>query len=226
MRNTRLLATSLLVAASVLSAQSIALASARAVTPTATLTPSLSSVKLNVSDVVGGTPVVGTVTLTSKAATGGLSVALSSDDTVAATVAASVTVPAGATSATFPVTTLPVSNSQSALIIGSAGAVTTYAIITVHTQSAFSNGSIAIIPGGNGSGTITSQPAGINCTIGASVGGACSASYPVGTVVRLTATAAPGSKFQGWRGLPGCGDASKITVARTTIYCQPGFSLK
>jgi hypothetical protein len=105
--------------------------------------------------------------------------------------------------------------------------VTTYAIVTVHTQSGFSTGSVAIIPGGNGSGTITSQPAGINCTVGASVGGTCSAAFPVGTVVRLTATAASGSKFQGWRGLPGCGDPSKITVARdTTIYCQPGFTLR
>jgi hypothetical protein len=223
MRTTRLLVAALLVAAGVISTQSVALAS---VAPTPTATPALSSVTLNVIDVVGGTTAVGTVTLTSKAAIGGLAVALSSDNTAAAAVTANVTVPAGATSATFPVTTLPVSNSQSALIIGSAAAVTTYAILTVHTQSAFSNGSIAIIPAGNGSGTITSQPAGINCTVGAASGGVCSAFYPVGTVVRLTATAAPGSKFQGWRGLPGCGAPSKITVARTTIYCQPGFSLQ
>jgi hypothetical protein len=224
MRNTRVLVTALLVAFGVLSTQSVALGAGG--TPTTTTAPSLSSVKVSVIDVVGGTPAVGTVNLTSKAAAGGLSVALSSDNTAAATVPASVTVAAGATSATFPVSTLPVSNSQSALIIGSAGTVTTYAIITVHTPSAFASGSIAIVPGGNGSGTITSQPPGINCTIGANGGGSCSAFYPVGTVVRLTATASPGSKFQGWRGLPGCGDASKITVARTTIYCQPGFSLK
>jgi hypothetical protein len=45
--------------------------------------------------------------------------------------------------------------------------------------------------------------------------------------VRLDARPASGSSFVGWRGLPGCGDPSKITVARgTTINCQPGFSLK
>ncbi|MEO7059589.1 MAG: hypothetical protein ABI083_07720 [Lapillicoccus sp.] len=48
----------------------------------------------------------------------------------------------------------------------------------------------------------------------------------MGTIVRLTARAAAGSSFQGWRGLPGCGDPSRITVPRTTtIYCQPAFSL-
>ena len=225
MRNTRILVAALL-AVGILTAPSAALASGGTPKPTPTSTPTLSSVTLNVSDVVGGTPVIGTVTLTSGAAAGGLTVALTSDNPAAATVPAAVTVAAGTTSATFPVTTFPVGNSQSALIIANAGGVTTYAILTAYTQSAFSNGSIAIIPGGNGNGLITSQPAGINCTVGASGGGACTASYPVGTVVRLTATAAPGSTFQGWRGLAGCGDPSKITVARTTINCQPGFSLK
>jgi hypothetical protein len=226
MRSTRILV-AVAAAIGLLSAPSAALASGGSPSPSPSLTPALSSVKLNATDVVGGTRVTGTVTLTSPAATGGLSVALSSDDTAAATVPASVTVSAGSASATFPVATAPVTNIQSALIIGTAGPVTTYAILTVHTQSAFSTGSVAIIPGGNGSGAITSQPTGINCTVGASAGGSCSASYPVGTVVRLTATAAAGSKFQGWRGLPGCGDPSKIIVARdTTIYCQPAFSLK
>jgi hypothetical protein len=223
MRPTQLLATALLVPVAVLGIQSVAQASGSA--PAST--PLLSSVQVNPGNVVGGSPAVGTVTLTAKAATGGLSVALSSDDTAAATVPSSVVVPAGATSASFPVTTLAVANTQSALIIGHAGAVTTYAIITVYTPTANASGSIAIIPGGTGSGTITSQPAGINCAIGATTTGSCSSSFPVGTVVRLTAKAAAGSQFQGWRGLPGCGDPAKITVARgTTIYCQPGFALR
>lgn len=215
----------LLAVSGVLSAQAAAQAAG---TPTsATTAPALSTVTLNVIDVVGGTPATGTVTLTSSATTGGFTVTLSSDDPVAATVPASVSVPAGSRSATFPVTTFPVGNPQSALIIAAAGVVTTYATITVRPLSSFSAGAIAIIPGGNGSGTITSQPAGINCTVGASPGGTCSASYPVGTVLRLAAKAASGSGFQGWRGLPGCGDPSKITVALgTTIYCQPGFALK
>jgi hypothetical protein len=190
--------------------------------------PTLSGVTLNLTDVAGGTPVIGTVTLTSAATSGGLAVALSSDNTAAATVPASVTVPAGATHANFPVTTLVVTNPQSALIIGTAGGVTAYAIITVRTQFQAANGSISILPAGNGSGTITSQPAGIKCTVTLGTGaGACSSFFPTGTVVKLNAQARAGSKFQGWRGTPGCGDPSKITVfSGTNITCQGGFVLK
>ena len=185
----------------------------------------LSTVKVNPTDVVGGDPATGTVTLNAAAPAGGFTVSLSSDNTTAATVPASVTVPAGATSATFPVTTHQVQNSQSADIIGTGGGVTTYAIITAWTPFAFNNGSISIVPGGNGSGRVTSTPAGIDCTITSGNGsGACTAFFPVGTIVRLDARAASGSKFQGWRGLPGCADPSKIKVARgTNINCQPGF---
>ena len=89
-------------------------------------------------------------------------------------------------------------------------------------------GTIAIVPGGNGHGTITSTPAGISCTITASgTTGPCQAFYPAGTVVRLDARPAADSQFLGWRGLPGCGDPQKITVvADTTINCQPGFRLR
>jgi len=91
-----------------------------------------------------------------------------------------------------------------------------------------STGSISIVPGGGGSGTITSQPAGINCVITLGNGaGTCSAFFPAGTVVRLDARPADDSRFQGWRGLPGCSDPSKITVfADTNINCQPGFALR
>ena len=67
-----------------------------------------------------------------------------------------------------------------------------------------------------------------DCTITSGNGsGSCSAFFPVGTIVRLDARPAANSSFQGWRGLPGCSDPSKIRVARgTTINCQPGFSLK
>jgi hypothetical protein len=190
--------------------------------------PALQTVKVNPTDVLGGDPATGTVTLNASAPAGGFAVALSSDNPSAATVPASVTVPAGANSATFPVTTFVVPNPQSALIIGTGGGVTTYAIITAWTPSTFNRGSISILPGGNGSGTVTSQPAGINCTIIAGNGsGTCTASFAVGTVVRLTARAANGSSFQGFRGLPGCADASRITVARgTNIVCQPGFKAK
>jgi len=126
-----------------------------------------------------------------------------------------------------------VTNAQSAVIIGTVGgdfSTEKHAVITVWDPFHFSNGSIAILPGGNGSGRVTSQPAGIDCTIVRGNGtddGPCDAFFPVGTVVKLDARPAADSNFVGWRSLPGCFDASKVRVARgTTITCQPGFFLR
>jgi hypothetical protein len=181
--------------------------------------------------VVGPDPATGTVTLSSAAPSGGFTVDLTSDNTAAATVPPSVTVPAGSTHATFTVSTKEVTNAQSAVIMGTVGgdfSTERHALITVWDSFHFSNGSIAILSGGNGSGRVTSQPAGIDCTItGGNGSGSCSAFFPVGTIVRLDARPAADSSFLGWRGLPGCSDPSKIRVARgTTITCQPGFSLR
>lgn len=70
------------------------------------LAPVLTSLTLNRDNVVGGsaTAVTGTVTLDGPAPAGGAVVSLSSSDTAAATVPATVTVPAGATSVNFTVT--------------------------------------------------------------------------------------------------------------------------
>src|SRR5215218_6429452 len=192
---------------------------------------SLSSLTVSPTDVVGPEQATGTVTLSSAAPSGGFTVDLTSDNTAATTVPPSVTVPSGSTRATFTVSTKELTNAQSAVIIGTVGgdfSTERHAIITVWDSFHFSNGSIAIVPGGNGSGRVTSQPAGIDCTITAGNGsGSCSAFFPTGTIVRLDARPAANSSFQGWRGLPGCSDPSRIRVARgTTINCQPGFSLK
>jgi hypothetical protein len=193
---------------------------------------SLSSLTVSPTDVVGPDPATGTVTLSAAAPSGGFEVTLSSDNTAAATVPPSVTVPAGSTRASFTVSTKEVTNAQSAVIIGTVGgdfSTERHAVITVWDPFHFSNGSIAILPGGTGSGRVTSQPAGIDCTIVLGNGsGACSAFFPVGTIVKLDARPAADSEFRGWRtALPGCSDPSKVRVARgTTITCQPGFFLK
>src|SRR5829696_207393 len=192
---------------------------------------SLSSLTVSPTDVIGPDPATGTVTLSSAAPSGGFTVDLISDNTAAATLPPSVTVPAGSTRATFSVSTREVTNAQSAVIIGTVGgdfATERHAVITVWDPFHFANGSIAILPGGTGSGRVTSQPAGIDCTItGGNGAGTCNAFFPVGTVVKLDARPAANSNFLGWRSLPGCFDASKITVARgTTITCQPVFSLR
>ena len=63
---------------------------------------------------------------------------------------------------------------------------------------------ITINKQGNGSGTVTSTPAGINC------GATCSAQFDQGAQVSLTATAASGSSFAGWNGA--CSGTGACTV--------------
>lgn len=58
---------------------------------------------------------------------------------------------------------------------------------------------------GGGSGTVTSNPAGVNCT------STCSASFLEGTVVTLTAAADGGSTFDGWTG-GGCSGTGSCVV--------------
>jgi len=65
----------------------------------------LSSLALSQTTVVGGATVVGTIRLSAAAPAGGATVALASSDPRIAAVPSSVTVSAGATAATFPVTT-------------------------------------------------------------------------------------------------------------------------
>jgi hypothetical protein len=53
---------------------------------------------------------------------------------------------------------------------------------------------LSVAKTGSGNGTVTSNPAGINC------GADCLQSYTAGTVVTLAATPAAGSSFSGWSG--------------------------
>src|SRR5688572_9632869 len=94
----------------------------------------LLSVSVNPTSVVGGNSLQGTVTLTGAAPAGGAVVTLS-DNSEAAMVPASVTVPAGATSATFEITTPAVTASTPVTITGTFG-VSKQATLTVQTQAA------------------------------------------------------------------------------------------
>ena len=64
---------------------------------------------------------------------------------------------------------------------------------------------LTVAKAGTGSGTVTSNPSGIDC------GAVCSASFRQGTVATLTQTAAPGSIFAGWSG-GGCSGIGGCTV--------------
>ena len=92
--------------------------------------PTLTALTLNPTTVTGGVPLVaipphgrpsalGTVTLSGPAPSGGLAIGLSSNNTAVATVPGSVTVPAGATAAKFPIQASPVASSTSVTISAS-----------------------------------------------------------------------------------------------------------
>jgi endoglucanase len=69
---------------------------------------------------------------------------------------------------------------------------------------------LTIIKAGDGSGTVTSNPAGIDCG-----DTACYASFDYNTPITLTATAATGSTFTGWSG-SGCSGTGACTVSMNT----------
>ena len=69
---------------------------------------------------------------------------------------------------------------------------------------------LSVTRDGPGSGTVTSDPAGINC------GADCSGVFNDGAVVTLTATADTGSTFTGWGGACAGTGACVITIADTT----------
>ena len=88
-------------------------------------------------------------------------------------------------------------------------------------------GTIQIVQGGTGQGTVTSSPAGIDCTLGEGPVGSCEASFPAGTRVKLTAKAADGSRFEGWAPVNSCPKPKNLTVvAGRTHSCQPVFSFR
>jgi large repetitive protein len=104
------------------------------------------------------------------------------------------------------------------------------AAIAAPAQAQTGTGTVQIIQGGTGNGSVTSEPSGINCTINGSTGpsGACSAQYPFGTRVKLTARPAPDSIFRGWAPVNSCPDGGNVTVQPIgrPHNCRPVFELK
>ena len=91
----------------------------------------LSTITVSPGSVTGTVSATGTATLTSAAGHGGAVVTLTSSNTAAATVPASVTVPQGAVSATFPVATYAVAASTSVTITGNLGVSSTASFTVV-----------------------------------------------------------------------------------------------
>jgi len=84
---------------------------------------------------------------------------------------------------------------------------------------------LSLLLAGSGSGTVTSNPSGVNCPT------SCSSSFPSGSVVNLAASAASGSAFAGWSGAcSGTGGCSATMtgaefVTATFNTLPPDFSL-
>lgn len=72
---------------------------------------------------------------------------------------------------------------------------------------------------GTGSGTITSYPAGMNCT-----GNPCAGNFPTGTTVTLTPTAAANSVFTGWSGDNCSGTGTCAAVLNSNQFVTASFT--
>ncbi len=131
------------------------------VSRTASLTvtpPGLGSVSVSPASVMGGTSSTGTVTLTGAAPTGGIVVTLTSSNTAAAQVPASVTVAAGATTATFTATTSSVASTTAVTITALYNSVSRTAALTVTPGAALSGVSMSptsVVGGTSSTGTVT-----------------------------------------------------------------------
>jgi uncharacterized repeat protein (TIGR02543 family) len=99
--------------------------------------------------------------------------------------------------------------------------VTMSAARSVTATFVSSTSTLTVNKAGNGAGTVTSSPAGIDC------GSTCSYDFAYNTVVSLSASAPTGSTFTGWSGIgiscPGTGtctvtmDAAKSVTATFTL---------
>jgi hypothetical protein len=154
--------------------------SVRRFTPQAApATASLSSVGVNPPTVTGGGTSTGTVTLTSGAPAGGAVVSLSSSQAVAA-VPPTVTVPAGASSANFAVTTSPVGLSTAATVSATYNGFTRTATVTVNPPG--QTAALTVTATGRSGERVLSSPAGISVPVGTTG----SASFNQGTSITLS----------------------------------------
>ena len=121
--------------------------------------------------------------------------------------------------------TLTVSPSAGSTFTGWSGACSGSGSCTVSMTAArsvtasFTLGTniLSITKSGTGSGTVTSNPAGINC------GSTCSASYSYGTSVTLTVSPSAGSTFTGWSGAcSGTGFCELVMTTNRSV--SAGFS--
>src|SRR3954470_3697401 len=122
--------------------------------------------------------------------------------------------------------TLTATADPGATFVGWSGACTGTGTCTVTitedtelTASFALDHSIVITRAGNGSGTVTSAPAAIDC------GTTCAASFGFGTVVTLTAKPATGSTFTGWSGGGCTGTGTCVATMTEAVGVTATFTL-
>jgi Bacterial Ig domain/3-keto-disaccharide hydrolase len=158
--------------------------------------PLLNALSVNPSSVPGGASSTGTVTLTGPAAAGGTTVNLSSSNTSAATVPASVTVAANATTASFTIGTSGVAGDTSVIISASYSSQATTATLTVTAAgpglNAIGLNPSSVLGGGSSTGTVTlSGPAPPNgAVIGLTSSNPSAATVPTSVTVAANAMTA------------------------------------
>jgi hypothetical protein len=154
--------------------------------------PALSSLSMSPVSVAGGNSSSGTVTLVNPAPAGGALVTLS-DDSPSATTPASVTVPEGATTAAFTVTTVGVGTTTNVTISASLIASTVTDTLTINAPilSSVTMSPASVIGGSSSTGTVTlssvAPPSGAVVTLSDD---SPSASTPASVVVPADATTA------------------------------------
>jgi hypothetical protein len=158
------------------------------VNPSGAASPTLSSFTVSPTSVTGGSSATGTVRLSSAAPAGGTAVSLGSNLPGVATVPSSVTVAAGATSATFTITTFPADTTTVQLSAGISSSFL-FAALTVSGGSSPpppppSGGpyTLSVTASGRSGERVTSSPSGISV----SVGSTGSASFAGGTRITLS----------------------------------------
>jgi uncharacterized protein (TIGR03437 family) len=147
--------------------------------------PKVQSLTLSESSVAGGGTVQGTVTISAPAPNGGIVVSLASNSS-AATVPSSLTVPAGATSATFSITAGSVSSTTSATITASYQGSSAQAALSVTASGGGGNAPFGLLlatslscpNGGSGNLSIGLAEELPDGSIGREGSLACQMSYP------------------------------------------------
>jgi len=200
----------------------------------------LSSLSLDAASAAAGTSATGTVILSAAATAGGATIALSSSNPAVVSVPASVTVPAGSTSATFPVSTgaatAPTTVTITALYAGQVKG--TVVNVVLATLSSLSLNPASVAAGSMSTGTVTlgvpAPPGGVLVTLSSSntavaavlpsvtvAAGATSANFSVSTTACTAGSATLSGAYGGASrsaGLTVTSNPDNVTVQLADYY--------